>query len=110
MHIGTTVFIRPYLMGDRIAYFARITVSAPVPDKVLDKQTTRMKTTSHDLYVSGALKDGDEFWFDFSASQRQASRRLVPVQKGRALTRHTPGESFAIPCNLSSPMCQDLVA
>jgi len=67
VHIGTTVFIRPYLKGDRIAYTARINVSDPVPDKNLDKQTTRIETTSHDLYVSGALKDGDEVWFDFAA-------------------------------------------
>ena len=33
----------------------------------LDKQTMRIETTSHDLYVSGALKDGDEVWFDFAA-------------------------------------------
>ena len=67
VHIGTTIFIRPYLKGDRIAYTARINVSDPVPDKDLDKQTTRVETTSHDLYVSGALKDGDEVWLDFAA-------------------------------------------
>ncbi len=67
VHIGTVVFIRPYLKGDRIAYTVRISVSEPVPDATLDKQTTRFETTTHDLYVSGALKDGDEVWFDFTA-------------------------------------------
>lgn len=67
VHVGTTIFIRPYLKGDRIAYTARISVSEPVPDAALDKQTTRFETTTHDLYVSGALKGGDEVWFDFTA-------------------------------------------
>jgi hypothetical protein len=61
------VFIRPYLKGDRIAYTGRISVSEPVPDNAPDKQTARFETTTHDLYVSGALKDGDDVWFDFTS-------------------------------------------
>lgn len=62
--IGVTIRIEPFLRDNKIIFTGQITLSELVASKSSEKQSSS-EVKSRVLYISGSVRSGEEFWFDF---------------------------------------------
>lgn len=72
---GVIMRVTPFLKDGQMSFTAHLTVSEQLDTKTAEKQTST-ELVSRDLHFSGAPKDGEPLWFDFT-QPRNGKRMAV---------------------------------